>query len=481
MKKFLAAVMAAAMVVSMTAVASFAKEAVVGTKAVMNFDLAGAVNNATDISMTVTVGGITSAAITIAASDTAAALATALVGTSNVFGATYITTKVGTTGIKVEAVANGVTALTAGDYAITTANALTTQPTSKSAVVTNGVTAAPATDFDLVVFDIIQTPLVEGTGDIVKDIVRPGKTIYFELGNNAQAMAEYDDLIKITLKKGDGSKNIESVKLVEKNFSTALTSVAVPSVAAPGTTGRQYFVAVKLKDMMKDAEYKINIDVKVTAKKAIAVNAMAPLLHGAIASGGTVSFGGIGTAWVNNETIAGSDLDFAAGQGGVVAKPVKDDNNTVTWSDANRDLATLVFTADSAVNVYYPKLSTAWNNEFYGMHFDADAFKFEFVGNPTISATARPVLSLMNPFINEDDEYTVDAADLIVYELVDGALVLVSDRFTATEDEDGNQVLVTKTRTLGTYVVTDAEAVMEAADVEVAPVTPEKPVPNTGR
>ena len=178
-----------------------------------------------------------------------------------------------------------------------------------------------------------------------------------------------------------------------------------------------------------------------------------------------------------------SDLEYDAGTKGVVAKPEKNEDNEVLWVDNNKDLAKLEFTADSDTSVYYPKLSTQWNNEDYAeLIGDMDAYMFNFVGNPTISSTSRPVLTLYNPFYDEDEEaLTVAEEDIVVYLVnADGTIDDITAQFTIEENEDGDNVLVTKTRTLGTYII--AERALEgAADAETETPDDGKEIPNTGR
>lgn len=201
--------------------------------------------------------------------------------------------------------------------------------------------------------------------------------------------------------------------------------------------------------------------------------------------------------WVQNEKIEDSDATFTAGEKGVIVKPVKNEINTVTWEDSNRTLAVLTFRADSDVSFYCPRLSTRWNSFDYTDYFDdTDAYLFDFVSSPTIPASSRPTLSLYNPFVDDDGDLTVRTSRIRIYEIVDGDLEDVTDLFTFERNEDDDYVMTIKTRTLGTYIVSDGEADLperpsgnDSDDDDIVVEVPgggsvtgnTKPVPFTGR
>lgn len=163
--------------------------------------------------------------------------------------------------------------------------------------------------------------------------------------------------------------------------------------------------------------------------------------------------------YIQNEHIVDDDATFTAGEKGVVVKPVKNEINTVTWEDYNRTLATLSFRADSDVSFYCPRLSTRWNYYDYVDYFDdTDAYVFDFVDSPTIPATTRPTLSLYNPFVDEDGDLTVRTSRIHIYEVDDGELEDVTDDFRFERNDDDDYVMTIKTRTLGTYIVSEGRA-----------------------
>ena len=370
----------------------------------------------------------------------------------------------------------------------------TTGVTEDATVVAPDVTVAPAgwrTDYEKIV-NI--TPMVEEGDWNNEDGVKPGKSIYFEV------LEPFDDLdtFDFDLKKGENAKQIKSVKVIQDRFKNGLCYLSNHGVN-PDTVGiRKTYIEVKLNDFMTDSEFKISFDLKVKADEAG---------YGVAKGTASEKFEEIGANWVANSQDTTDDAEFMAGTGGIVIKPVKNEENTVLWTDENRDLARLTFVADSDVAKYFPKLSTKWPNATYAQLFDdQDAFVFDFVGNPKISSTSRAVLELFCPFLDNEDEYTIDPESVVIYQvaddatlaastevelakaILDGRLIDVTDKFTAGENEDGDFVYTTKTRTLGTYIIAEKapseEAFEEAegeAPVEEPTENTEKPNPGTGR
>lgn len=126
------------------------------------------------------------------------------------------------------------------------------------------------------------------------------------------------------------------------------------------------------------------------------------------------------------------------------------------------------FEASSDVNNFFLKLSTKWDDAFYSKYFNgSDAFILSFVGNPTISATSRPILKLVSPFLDKDEEETVAPEDVVIYEVIDGTIVDTTNKFKIDKDEDGNTVFVFRTRTLGTYIISNEPAVAEKENAKI--------------
>lgn len=345
------------------------------------------------------------------------------------------------------------------------------------------VSFAAERDFTITMFnDDTKKAISEG------DTVASDITVYLDLSDAIQKFNLKDsgdltnkDYFKVDVDKEEGSKVIKAITLQDKEYIK--------------DQGRKPVLKVELKELMDDSDNKVELKVTVSAKnKAVSDKIVTSNADEYV---DTVKF------FVSN-TVNEGDQTYTAGTSGVVLKPLKNEENEIEWEDNNNTLARLTFDADSDVAKSYPKLSTKWSNDVYAAMFaDQDAYIFDFVGNPTISATARPVLELYNPFKNDDDEITLenpviflvnDDATLaasteeveLAQAILDGRLVDITDKFTAGENEDGDYVFTTKTRTLGTYIICENYPSDEAFDeAESVPETPSEDTgkynPGTGR
>ena len=298
-----------------------------------------------------------------------------------------------------------------------------------------------------------------------------------------------DDYFKFSSKKGsDNSKMILGISLVEKNLDGK---------------GRDKYIEIKLADDYTDDEYKINPTFTFKAKDTLFFyekndsgnysymylpeDETAPNGYNRYSStkydiADNEEFEGEFTIWISN-TELDADEDFAAGTGGVTLKPTKNDDNEIVWYDENDDIAKLTFEGDSSVDNFFPKLSTKWDNATYAEYFaDQDAFIFDFISNPNISSTSRPVLTIYDPYYDyENDEVTVDPENVVVYQVVDGELVDVTADWSYGEDDDGEMVYTTKTRQLGTYIFCEVAVAGSEEVPEEVPAEDGKDIPNTGR
>ena len=300
-----------------------------------------------------------------------------------------------------------------------------------------------------------------------------------------------DDYFKFKYKKGsDNSKMILDINLVEKNLGG----------------GREEYIEIKLADDWTDDEYKINPTFTFSAKENLYLYENTATAgdykyftedevdDGVPAKRGYTKytkvdydvseddeFEGEFTIWISNTELE-ADEDFAAGTGGVTLKPTKNDDNEIIWYDENDDIAMLTFEGDSSVDNFFPKLSTKWDNSTYATYFaDQDAFIFDFISNPDISSTSRPVLTIYDPYYDyEEDESLVDSENVVIYAVVDGELVDDTANWTYGETEDGDMAYTTKTRQLGTYIFCEV-AVAGSEEVVEEPVDDGKVIPNTGR
>ena len=353
-------------------------------------------------------------------------------------------------------------------------------------------------------YDISDLPVYNDDEDPVfvnnNDTVTPDQKVYVKLSDVAdQIMDAFDaagdletartklgelmddeDYFKFKYKKGsDNSKMILGISLVEKKL---------------GNNPRDTYIEIKLADDYTDDEYKINPTFTFTAKDDLLYDATTQKWYTqeeyderdlTFAARTTISdgdkFEGEFTLWISNTELE-ADEDFAAGTGGVTLKPTKNDDNEIVWYDENDDIAMLTFEGDSSVDNFYPKLSTKWDNSTYATYFaDQDAFIFDFISNPDISSTSRPVLTIYDPYYDyEEDESLVDSENVVIYQVVDGELVDVTADWSYGETDDGEMAYTTKTRQLGTYIFCEV-AVAGSEEVVEEPVDDGKDIPNTGR
>lgn len=339
------------------------------------------------------------------------------------------------------------------------------------------------------------------------DTVTPDQKVYVSLdevakkilgrttdGYSDMALEELlidDDYFKFKYKKGsDNSKMILDINLVEKNLDDS----------------RKPYIEIKLADDYTDDEYKINPTFTFSAKNDLTLckktvngvdtyryfetedvnnndipSGYDPYGKGKYDISEDDEFEGEFTIWISN-TELDADEDFAAGTGGVTLKPTKNDDNEIVWYDENDDIAMLTFEGDSSVDNFYPKLSTKWDNSTYATYFaDQDAFIFDFISNPDISSTSRPVLTIYDPYYDyEEDESLVDSENVVIYQVVDGELVDVTADWSYGETDDGEMAYTTKTRQLGTYIFCEV-AVAGSEEVVEEPVDDGKVIPDTGR
>ena len=327
--------------------------------------------------------------------------------------------------------------------------------------------------------------LFDGAKETADNEVEPDSDLYFyipnaifapDAGEDADPIAVFSDdftnkdLYKVKFDKGDdNTKMISKMSLSEKNFD--------------GNRGP--WLKVEVKPEFTDTEYKISPSVTFTLKEDQVVAKGEGDAADTIAKAGTKFIYEVGKYYISN-TVQDADRDYSAGDGGVVLKPAKNDDNEITWEDENNTIATLKFAGDDNQTKFFPKLSTKWEDADYAEYFaDQDAFIFNFVasgaGQTKISSTSRATLELYNPYYDSDeDELTVEPENCVVYMVGDdGSINDVTASFKAVETDDGDYVFQTKTRELGIYIIAEKPYTTAAAeDVE----TPDdgKAIPDTG-
>ena len=314
-------------------------------------------------------------------------------------------------------------------------------------------------------------------GKVVLDGVLPNQTFYIKLG---EAGSDYittlsgggkahasdlvdDDLFKISVDKdGDGKSLISRIEQVEEK--------------RLGGMSRASYLKVTLKDTTTTDELKANAEIKFKAKKD---------KDGSWKDGEYAILNL--NMWISNTKVSGSDGDADTGDK-IYFSPEANENNVLIWGD---DRAALEFTADDDAKDFYARLSTRSMSDIYaeyGDPVDADLWFYDFIGNPSIPSTSRAYLTLGIPW-DDDDDHTPDPRDVYIYRLdKDGYLEDVTAMFTYSEDDREIEGWTTRTRTLGTYIVSDTELDIdsyyddddtESPTIDVS--NNQKPVPNTGR
>ena len=321
-------------------------------------------------------------------------------------------------------------------------------------------------------------PRPSSDGKVVLDGVLPNQTFYIKLGDagndyvtelsgggKARASQLVDDnLFKISVDKdGDGKSLISKIEQVEEKRLGGMT--------------RASYLKVTLKDTTATDERKANAEIEFKAKKD---------KDGSWKKGETAILNL--NMWISNKKVSGSDGDADTGEK-IYFSPEANENNVLIWGD---DRAALEFTADDDAKDFYARLSTKSMSDIYseyGDPVDADLWFYDFVGNPSIPSTSRAYLTLGIPW-DDDDDYTPNPHDVYIYRLdKDGYLEDVTAMFTYSEDDREIEGWTTRTRTLGTYIVSDTELDIDSYyddddDTEVPSIdvsNNQKPVPNTGR
>ena len=370
---------------------------------------------------------------------------------------------------------------------------------SSSGVVNmTGVTSVYDEDGDDISWSVSGGSPSISDGSITLDGVNPNQTIYIPLGadtnlDDVTTLSDGgtaaaidlgdDDLFKITTDKdGTGKSLIKSVTQVSNK--------------KLGDLDRGSYLKIVLGDSTTTSELKATVDVTFKAKKDMdsSTSSLTPN------SGSGFGWVSSETAdlsinfWINNTKITGTDGDADTGDS-VYFSPEDNENNTLVWGD---DRAALYFSSDDDASDFYAKLSTKSDSDIYSEYGDpvnADLWFFDFVGNPTVPSTSRATLTLGIPW-DEDEDYAPNPEDCYVYEVdSDGYLTDVTAQFTYDEDNDSTTGIAgwtIKTRTLGTYVISDTELDVTAyddADEEIsddseesedAAVDTGKEIPNTG-
>ena len=329
--------------------------------------------------------------------------------------------------------------------------------------------------------------IIEGNKSAADNEMYPDDDVFFQIPDvpvtvtvTGAGGAEYTR--EITLKAADFTdKSLFKIKFDKGDDNTKMISgMSLSEDKKAGSRGP--WLKVSVKPVYDDSEYKIAPNFTATTKDDITLESKGKTFT--LPAGYKVQFNAP-TMYISND-VDPADQDYSAGDGGVVLKPSKNDDNEITWEDENNTIAVLKFMGDDNQTKFFPKLSTKWEDADYAEYFaDQDAFIFNFkgsvAGETRISSTSRATLELYNPYYDSDeDEYTVEPENCIVYQVADdGTLNDVTASFKVVENEDGDMVFQTKTRELGVYIIAEKPYTTAAAeDVE----TPDdgKAIPDTG-
>lgn len=313
----------------------------------------------------------------------------------------------------------------------------------------------------------------ESDGKITAD-VHPGKEYYVALP---------DDSTNVPL--GDGSATIADItdddefsfKLDRDKNGGLLDAVSFVSKRFNGKE-RQDYIKIDMDDSDMTEDEKLTFDVYFKAKHSEDAK---------WSSGDRVNIRF--ELWVNNDVEDGEDADFEVGED-VVFNPVSNETNIINWGD-NYDVATVKFEANDDADKFYAKLSTKANTQIYRDYGDpanADLFFRTFVGAPRLDTTSRATVTLYNPWSqDDDDDYDIDPYNVYIYEADGGELKDITGNFTYVDEDEtemGTDGWQTRTRTLGSYVLSDMpldtfydDVSIEEPVSEIVPEVPTKPNP----
>ena len=277
------------------------------------------------------------------------------------------------------------------------------------------------------------------------------------------------DYWKFDSDKDTGSKLVSSISLVSEKVL--------------GDLSRNSYVKIVLNDTTSTSEQKTSGTITFEAKKASGdYDGDKEVKRGQAWTDTdviTIDY----TIWVSNVKVGNDDNPETGDR--VYMDPESNETNCLIWGD---DRAALEFESDDDAGKFYARLSTKSDSTIYAEYGDpvgADLWFYDFVGNPTVPSTSRATLTLGIPW-DEDDDYVPDPENVYIYEVdADGYLVDVTSNFSYSEDEEEIAGWSTKTRTLGTYVVSDMELDVdyeeEEEDTSAPEVsTPDKEIPSTG-
>ncbi|WP_303790044.1 hypothetical protein [Anaerotruncus colihominis] len=305
--------------------------------------------------------------------------------------------------------------------------------------------------------DAFDIDSIAGDGRITLDGVRPNRTFYIQLGDDSfdpatvlddgctatASQLANDSLFRISVDKdGDGKSLIRSITQVsEKRLG--------------GSSTRGSYLKVVLKDSTSTNEKKATASVTFKARNTLKT---ADGDEGDWHSGDSATLDI--TMWIANAKTSGSDHNINTGDN-VYLDPDDNDWNVYVWGN---DRAALEFYASDDADSFYARLSTKANVDIYseyGDPVDANLWFYDFVGHPEVPSSSRAYLTLGIPW-DKDDDYTPNPNNCYIYEVDSrGNLTDITNSFSYSRSEREIPGWTTRTRTLGTYIVSDTELDLE--------------------
>lgn len=321
------------------------------------------------------------------------------------------------------------------------------------------------------------TKVSSSNGSLSIDPIKPSSTIYVKIDEAGTLTNDRGQVVDVEDLAND---KLFSVSYDKKTNSKLVKSMEVVTDKTIGNLGRHDWVKIVLNDATMTSEQKFEGSITFKAKKSSS--------SAAGNNGFTSDNTYVGDTyklnlnlWVNNEKITDGDNPETGDR--VFFEPNENDTNSLVWGD---DRAALKFEANNNADKFYARLSTKSDSNIYATYGDpinADLYFYDFVGNPTIPSTSRATLTLGIPW---DDDTTTDPESCFIYQVnADNELTDVTNQFTFGEDETDIEGWSIKTRTLGTYVISDTELDIEQesskAPTESKPESNgDKDIPNTG-
>lgn len=312
-------------------------------------------------------------------------------------------------------------------------------------------------------------------GNVTFDGMLPGENFYIQLGTTANDQLSVIDPTTTPKKEvraydlaNDKLFSLKTSKSGESEGKSIIKKVSIVTDKKLGNMPRGTYLYVELNDNFTVKDKKGIVDLTFKAKKNTAdLEVKKDYTAGSnFAAGDTVELRL--TFWFNN-TKVGNDGNPDAGDR-VYFDPAKNDTNTLVWGD---DRAALKFESDDSAGDFYCRLNTSVIGDMYREYGDpagADLWFYTFVSSPTVPSTSRATLTLGIPW-DDDDDYVPNVDDVFIYQWDGTDLTDVTDSFTYSDDAQEIPGWSIKTRTLGTYVISDVELdVDDAADDVAAPV-----------